>query len=763
MRSTLLFLIVLSLPYAPASAAVMTTVIERKVVKGEAPSPSWTAVIQDKDGKPVQVDPALLRGSDREVLGRLLQESFKKVGGMQGMSPDWKMDQDSFFKALQEDPRFKDGKKTFVVEKGVFIGISVEHEGKTYLYKPGDTFAFQTKEAGKPVQPRVLKLENGTLSKEPHEIGKLSREEQQALRGVVDKNLAFSKGAGTQAGSLWSFDGMLVSGSEPVPGTKAAPPVSPEAAPEAKAHLTPPEKGFSIVNEYGGKDTKAPEKLKKDDLYWEGADLKQVTGVDKDGKVESKAVGYMSKMEGEHAGMMVFWHGGAGPDKQGAHADAKQAWALFYLPKPEGKFEVEDGHTTAKFIQLYHMIDLKGAKEVDTPEGKRIELWTALSPSKVYSKETKTSKYEPLFEGKEQLLFKYGAPQGKEQEFQNYVGMDGFMYKSEKVQVEVNGEKVEQTYLVRTGRLFNVKPPAAPETPTPAPAQETAPPPQKPGTPPATATSPAKTKDKWVALAEQINADPKRAIGMNDAVNLLLYLDRSKDQTDVLGRTAVAKALVQAYERNKRSFWWNSSETNKLYDGVAKKFAAELKGASSAGDDYNYLQAMAQGLVQLKASDRMKEVLGSKLSAGRILMADEARKAGVETEGVKAACLEILNPANAKTVKELLGTHGDIHRTYAARGLVKAYAVKDLADLVDADSKKEAGKRDPDLLRHALDGLSWHSDYIPGPQWWGSPHERRAAALVILKAAVASGDASARARAIDIGRLMKFKDAELGA
>ena len=480
--SILSLVLLLSAPASPAQTKVIRT-----PVKGEVPS--WTAVIQDNDGKPVEVAPALLQGSDREVLERLLKESSR----FQGLPQGWKADQDTFFKALQDDPRFKDGKKTFIVDKGVFIGILFEHEGKTYLYKPGDGFAFQTKEAGKPVQPRVLKLENGALSKEPREIGQLSKEEQQALRGLMDRNLAFSKAAGTHAGSLWNFDGMLVSGSEPVaPASKAAPPAGPQAPPNPGAHLPPPEKGFAIVNEYAGKGTKAPEKLSKGDYYWEGADLKQVTAVDKDGKVESKAVGYMSKMDGDHAGMMVFWHGGAGPDKGGAHADAKQAWALFYLPKPDGKFEVEGGHTTAKFVQLYSMVDLKGAKEVDTPEGKRIELWTALSPSKVYAKETQTSKYEPLFEGKEQLLFKYGAPQGKAGEFQNYVGMDGFLYKSEKVQVVVDGRNEEQTYLVRVGRLFNVKPPAQSETP-PAPVPETAPPPKKPDAP--AAPAPAAKKD----------------------------------------------------------------------------------------------------------------------------------------------------------------------------------------------------------------------------------------------------------------------------
>ena len=393
------------------------------------------------------------------AMAKLREQGVK--GLPEGWSSEADLAKDPFFTALSQETLFKDGQRSLIVEDGEFRGILLTHDGKSFLYKPPEPFAVQAPtDGGEP--KTVLKLEGGKVTPKP--ISSLSEAERKSAASGAGRVRSFSLGDQDRG-----FDGGVGRGSGVFLGGKRLRSLEspPADAKGFKAVARPAGKELPILNEYKGVP---PADIKPGQLFWDGKSLMAAEAAEEGGAVRARAVGYMADMKGDPNGAVVFWHGGAEPDAKGAHPAARANWSLFYIPKVPKHFDVEGGNTTARFVSEYAMMDLKGAKQVKTADGVRLDLASALKPYQVYKAlpPADPSKAKPEDAPVQKPLLRYGAPQGSaDHKFQAYVDLEGWKYQEK----EVDGKR----YIVRTERLYNIKEPASPSDRPAAGKQEPAP------------------------------------------------------------------------------------------------------------------------------------------------------------------------------------------------------------------------------------------------------------------------------------------------
>ncbi|MBI5596255.1 MAG: HEAT repeat domain-containing protein [Elusimicrobia bacterium] len=405
---------------------------------------------EDPPKKEPQVQRIEVPAPEAQAVASLMTQLREQ--GVKGLPEGWAtaadLAKDPFFSALSGDPLYKDGQRSLIVEDGEFRGLLLTHEGKSFLYKPPEPFAVQAPEAG--AEPKtVLKLEGGKLTPKP--FSSLSDAEKRSAAAGRGRLGSFSRGNQDSG-----FDGGVGRGSAVFQGGKRlrAIEAAPAGASGFKAVARPAGKELPILNEYKGVP---PADIKPGQLFWDGKTLMAAEGAEKGGGVRARAVGYMADMKGDPNGEVVFWHGGAEPDAKGEHPAARANWSLFYIPKVPKHFDVEGGNTTARFVSEYAMMDLRGAKEVKTAAGLRLDLASALKPFPVYKDlpPSDPAKAKPEDAPVQKPLLRYGAPQGSAgHKFQAYVDLEGWKYQEK----EQDGKR----YIVRTERLYNVKEPASP-------------------------------------------------------------------------------------------------------------------------------------------------------------------------------------------------------------------------------------------------------------------------------------------------------------
>jgi hypothetical protein len=400
-------------------------------------------------------DPPAPERRSVEVPGAGSEDLAKTFAGLRGESvkgvPEgWDsaaaVAKDPFFQALSQLPAFKDGARSAVVEGGEFKGLLITHEGKSFLYKPPQPFAAQVPKDGEVAQT-VLGLSGGRAVE--RKIDTLNPQEQAAARANVSGTGRLALGDPNRAfdGSALRGDGVFVGGKR-----VAASPAAPDAA--FKPVLRPGDKKLPIVNEYKGAP---PAELKPGEIFWDGKTLMAAEAAVDGGGVKARAVGYMADMKQDPNGDMVFWHGGAVPDAKGAHAAARENWALLYVPKLPKHAEVEEGNTTAHHVAQYAMMDLSRGRVLKTADGPRLDLASALQDHPVVARLPPANKAlrNSLDDPETRPLFRYGAPvTTKDRSFQSFVDMRGNTYQEQ----ERGGVK----YIVRTGALFNIKEPKSP-------------------------------------------------------------------------------------------------------------------------------------------------------------------------------------------------------------------------------------------------------------------------------------------------------------
>lgn len=386
-----------------------------------------------------------------------LAQGFAELKGsaVQGLPEGWDsaaaVGKDPFFAALSQVEGFRSGERSLVVEGGEFKGVLITHDGKSFLYKPPQAFAVQVPKDGAAAET-VLSLQGGRVAE--RSLGTLKPDEQAAARASVASRGGLVLGDPNRAfdGSALRGDGLFLG------GRRIASP--PPPAGEFKAVTRPAGDKLAIANAY---KAAPPAELKPGQFFWDGKTLMAAEAAGADGAVRARAVGYMADMKGDKSGDLVFWHGGAAPDKAGTHAAARDNWALFYVPKLEKHMEAVDGNDTAYHVARYAMVDLSRGKVVDTAEGKRMDLAAALQDTPVVLRlpPANPAHRNSLDEPEVRPLLRFGAPvQAKERSFQAFVDMRGNTYQEQ--------EKDGRKFVVRTGQLYNLKEPPSPSDRRPA-------------------------------------------------------------------------------------------------------------------------------------------------------------------------------------------------------------------------------------------------------------------------------------------------------
>ncbi len=398
----------------------------------------WEVSLQARGGAPISVDRGVLQRPDAEAFSGLVGQLREQ--GVSGLPEG----QDAFARQLFQSPVFMNGDKTFVVQNGKFLGISIAHDGKTYFFKPGQTFAV---EAGG--QTALVSQPGGGVASKP--VASLDLNARRAVQAGLAPLAAFR---GPDGGLR--FDGAR--DGAPVQARRPAQSPAPQGStPDFKPVPRPADGRLVLANDYKGP---IPKELKAGQFYWDAKELKVVESSD-GAAVKSRTVGYMADMQDAKGGEMVFWHGGAEPDKKGAHPHAAKNWSLWYMPKVDtDQYHVEGGKNTAKFVSNYNMVDVSGAAVIKTDAGPRLQLWTAMKTLPVYKRMPPAQMPKDAAAALEaapsdRALFRYGAPVGnKTHPLQSYVDMEGGLYQEQ--------ERAGKKYIVRAGQLFNIKPIAAP-------------------------------------------------------------------------------------------------------------------------------------------------------------------------------------------------------------------------------------------------------------------------------------------------------------
>ncbi|TBR20216.1 hypothetical protein EPO15_13415 [bacterium] len=520
-----------------------------------------------------------------------LAQTFAELRGVKGVPEGWdspaSVAKDPFFSALSQLEGFKSGERSAVVEGGEFKGILITHEGKSFLYKPPQPFAAQVPKDGEVAQT-VLGLQGGRAVE--RKIDTLSPTEQAAARGNVSGVGRLVLGSADRAfdGSALRGDGVFLGGKRVA--DKRAPPA---AGAPFKAVERPKGDKLPIVNEYKGAP---PADLKPGQFFWDGKTLMAAEAAVDGGGMRARAVGYMADMKKDPSGDMVFWHGGAVPDPKGTHPAARENWSLLYVPKLEKHMEAVEGNNTAHHVAQYAMMDLSRGKVLKTPDGPRLDLASALQdhPTVWRLPPADEKLRNSLDKPETKPLFRFGAPVAtKDRSYQSFIDMRGNTYQEQ----ERNGQK----FIVKTGRLFNLKEPPSPSD-------------RVPGT--------ERTVPILVAPVERPEAPPDPFAEYDKALagKLPSYLERAAKTLDYDGFSAEA---AQRYAKDRREL--EISAANGKADPLTPRPFPGGFGSANAGLD------AVRRLAALKLTDSGDIVRRTRLLQGALSNPEpEVRQAAAE-------------------------------------------------------------------------------------------------------------------------------------